>query len=75
MSRAACNRVLALSGVIALLTVLNYTLFVRPSATGLQGALEVIGKTALLWPVVALVIGVLAEGLLLLTGRIGQQGK
>jgi hypothetical protein len=70
VSRSVCNRILAFSAVVALLIVLNYTLFVYPPGNLLQGVLEVVGKTALLWPVIALVLGVLAEALIVLTGRV-----
>jgi hypothetical protein len=70
VSRSVCNRILAFSAVVALLIVLNYTLFVNPPGNLLQGVLAVVGKTALLWPVIALVLGVLAEALIVLTGRV-----
>ena len=69
MSRALCNRILFLGFAIALAVVLNYTLFVKPAGNLAAAVPEIVGKTALLGPGVALVLGVLAEAFLLLTGR------
>lgn len=64
-----CNRVLALSAVIAVLFVLYYRIFVRPLSDLLSAIPEILGASLLLWAAVAIVLGMLAEAILLLTGR------
>jgi hypothetical protein len=69
VSRAMCNRILAVSAVVALLIVLNYTLAVQRPQNPVAVIPEIVGKTALLWTGVAFVLGVLGEAFFLLTGR------
>ena len=72
MSRAMCNRVPALSAVIAVLIVLHYNLVVRPPADPPAVVPGIVGSSLLMWTAVAIAPGTLAEAFLLLTGR-GQE--
>ena len=69
MSRAMCNRVLALSAVIAGLIVLSYRIFVRPPSNFLSEIPDILGSVLLMWTAVALVLGILTGAILLLTGH------
>ena len=60
MSRAASNRVLLGGAVVSVLIMLNYYVFVQRPANALAAVPEFIGKRALLWPAVTLVVSVAA---------------
>jgi hypothetical protein len=62
MSREASNRVLLGSAGATVLFMLNWYVFVQRPANVLAATPEFIGKCALLWPAVVLVVGVVATG-------------
>jgi len=64
-----CDVVLAISIVIAAGVVLYYTLMIRSPSNGAAAIPETFGKILLLWPAVALVLGIVAEATLLATRR------